>query len=528
MSSSRDAGDPFPIAAVLPFTFDRVAYTAATPLTVPSDRVTATVSVGTLMGPVSFSPAPASALLLVATSHNVLYEPAGLTGSSYTISFSEPILELRNLYFATKDAKAEGAEVTLQAFLGAQLVGVAHARGTIAQGGVYTEGSLSFSGGLFDSLVVSVSPGEDHSELAIGPFDVAVLPDDLSFPLILDEPIGAQGTIDQSTVTVSGQLEDFTTLGAPLSYLLDGSVSGSVPVIPGPRSSSGSFSIILDGLAEGQHTLLLQAGDEAGHTTVKTLIFTVDLTHPTVSVDPIGLDGLLGSDTVTVTGAVADDVLLGGTVRYQLDGASPSDTPVLAAPDGTSGTFSLTLSPLTPGGHRLTIQGFDKAGNVVEVVVPFVYDATPPVITAPLGRDGFMHVTDPALSGMVDDAYGVPALLLAALDGADPVPVALDRSADLTLGQFSITTAGLNEGVHTLQLTASDRVGNTSTDAFTFVVDLTSPVLAFDPLGTQGYSNSATRRGKQTAPRVALAARSSARRSRWLRHCWCRASSNRS
>ena len=477
----------FPIGAVVTFDFDDVDPVATTPLTVTSGGVTAAVSANTLSGPGEFSTVPASSLLLVATSDNVLFEPSGLTGSSIKISFSEPAVQLDSLYFATKDSRPVGDDVTLQAYLGSQLVGTVHTQGTVAQGGLYTEGNFSFYGGLFDSLVISVSPGQDLSELAIGSFEIALLPDNVAFPLILDQPIGKQGMIDQPSVTVTGQLEDFAPLGPSVSYVLDGKCSGSVPVILGSGSSFGQFSIDLNGLAEGQHTLVVQANDEAGNTSQNTLTFTVDLTDPTLVINPIGLGGLIGSSTLTVTGTVNDSVLVGDTVLSSLDGGSQTSTLVVRSVGGTSASFAIALASLTPGDHSLTIQGFDQAGNSVESVVTFTYDATPPAVSSTIGQDGFTNQPNPILTGTVSDVHGVSNLIQYALDGSTAVAIALDRNEDQTEGAFAISASSLSAGPHTLQVTATDVVGNTTTQTLTFLVDLTAPTLLVDPIGTQGY-----------------------------------------
>src|SRR5262249_18191954 len=146
-----------------------------------------------------------------------------------------------------------------------------------------------------------------------------------------------------------------------------------------------------------------------------------------------------------------------------------------------------TLADLVPGPHTLTVQGFDQAGNAVETTVLIIYDATPPTTSWTTGRDNFVNVTAPVLTGAVSDSYGVSEVISSSLDGASPVQFTLTRSPDLTEGLFAIPTSGLSEGPHTLQITATDRVGNATTQTFSVVVDLTAPALVLDPIAHQGY-----------------------------------------
>ena len=482
-----DDGARFPVGAVLQFDLDAVDPTVTIPIALTSGGVKATVSAITPFGPGSFTSVPSANLVLVSTPHAVVYEPTGFTGSSFKITFSEPVVELNSLYFATKDARPQGAEVTLQAYLGTELVGTVHASGTIDPGGVYTEGNLSFDAGLFDSLVISVSSGQDPTELAIGSFEIGVLPTDIAFPLILTKPIGNAGSLNQSALTISGQLEDLAPLGHSVVYRLDDQTANSVPVILGSHPNSGQFSISLTGLTEGQHTLVLQATNQAGQTSEQTVTFTIDLTAPTMTIDPIGLEGLIGSSATTITGVVRDTTLVGESVRFRLDDGTWQSTALNRATDGLSGTFTIPFTDLTEGEHDLTVQGLDQAGNSIETIVTIIYDATAPGIVATLGRDGFVNTPNPVLTGSVSDTYSVSESITYSIDGATPVTTLLDRDQTLTEGLFAISNSGLVDGLHVLAITATDRVGNTSTQTFSFIVDLTAPTLTIDPIGNQGY-----------------------------------------
>src|SRR5262249_32177201 len=158
---------------------------------------------------------------------------------------------------------------------------------------------------------------------------------------------------------------------------------------------------------------------------------------------------------------------------------------VVPSANGKSATFSIDLVDLSPGDHTLTVQSFDQAGNMVESVVTFTYDATPPAVSSTIGQDGFTNQPNPILTGTVIDAHGASSQIQYALDGSSSVAITLDRNADQTQGTFSISTSSLVAGPHTLSITAADLVGNSTTQTFSFVVDLKAPTASIDAIGNQ-------------------------------------------
>ena len=477
---------PGPLESSIAFDFDDAPPGTRFPYSVTRGEVTATVTAAGLAYPDAIQAIDSSTLGLVTTAGNVFYETTGAFGNRIRITFSQPLRDLHELYFATNDVVSPGTTVVLDAYLGDQLVGTVRSRGEIASFGLVAEGYLCFHEGLFDSIEIHTA--NDRIELAIGRFEVVPLSEDDPLPFILTSPVDGDGIVNSTSAVVTGQLESIAALETTVSYVLDGQTRGTVAVSPGTRVTAGRFTISLTGLAEGQHTLVVEAADQQSRVSEQAVVFTVDLTSPTLTVQPIGLGGLIGSSTLQATGSLADAIGVGGMVRYRLDGGAMDTTAVVASPDGTSGTFTIALAGLTPGNHALTIQGSDTAGNLVETLVSFTYDAAPPTVFAEIGREGFTNLPNPVLSGTVSDPFGVPGQIQYTLDGAGAVTVALDRNAGQTAGTFTIPTSGLAEGMHTLQVIATDLVGNSISQSFLFVVDLTRPVLQINPIGNQGYT----------------------------------------
>ena len=452
-----DSGSGFPTVPEGPLvhvSFDSVDPASTTPLTIVAPGLQVDVSTRADVGPSAFRISRPNDLGLVTSQEAVLYEPSGAMRDTLVLSFSQLLSGIRNLFFTTKNIDNPGTPVTLEAYLGGDLVGTAVARGQVNEFGAYTEGTLSFTGAIFDSIVIHIAAGYTAAELAIGSFDVSLLPSDVSFPLIATRPVDDDDLVSQNSASISGQLLSLAPLRTSLSYVLDGLTSGSAPVSPGTKPSGGTFTFDLSGLTEGMHSLLLEAADQQGNSSQKLITFTVDLTGPNLTVVPFGLDGVIGSSTLRLTGAVADTFRIGDLVRFRLDNGTTGSTLLTGSSDGKSGTFAIDVADLTPGAHSIWIQGSDKAGNLVETVVPFTYDATPPAISATIGRDGFLNSTHPVLTGTVSDAHGVSTSITYSFDGAAPVVYTLDRNQSLTEGLFTIARSGLTEDAHTLQITS--------------------------------------------------------------------------
>jgi hypothetical protein len=97
---------------------------------------------------------------------NVLLDPgsAAAHNLALTILFSSPLSSL-SMLFATNSTA--GVPLTLNAYSGATLIGTATVTGTApvlpGGGSAYPEGSISFSGGIFNRVVLSVASAPDFA-----------------------------------------------------------------------------------------------------------------------------------------------------------------------------------------------------------------------------------------------------------------------------------------------------------------------------------------------------------------------------
>ena len=159
---------------------------------------------------------------------------------------------------------------------------------------------------------------------------------------------------------------------------------------------------------------------------------------------------------------IAQDASSGvASVTVSLDGATPI---VFRTAEGE------TDLSLQAGDHAVQVSATDRAGNSVEVTVPFHFDPNAPSlsITAP-ARNTFVKAKDVIVSWTASDSGSGLASLQLSVDSAPPVDLALDAT--------SHTLAGLSENGHDVTLVAKDVAGNVATETIVFAVDVTPPDL---------------------------------------------------
>jgi hypothetical protein len=219
------------------------------------------------------------------------------------------------------------------------------------------------------------------------------------------------------------------------------------------RSDDGVFSSCADvigPLADGPHTLTVQATDIAGNTSTRTSSFTVDTDVPETGIasGPPSLTRLR-SATFSFT---SDEP---GTFRCRLDTGT------------TAPCFSgQTWDALADGTHTLRVWARDRAGNLdsTPAIRSWKVDGTAPNTTITSGPPPFTRSTS-------------ARVFFSSTEAGSTFRCRLDTEAVFTPCTSGQTWSGLAEGQHTLRVVARDAAGNQDATAAirSWTVDLTPP-----------------------------------------------------
>ncbi|TXI84622.1 MAG: hypothetical protein E6Q40_09090, partial [Cupriavidus sp.] len=239
-------------------------------------------------------------------------------------------------------------------------------------------------------------------------------------------------------------------------------------------------------LGDGEHHLAVtQAGPDAPPSVpVPVVDVAIDSVPPATPAATIAgtVDGLTTNDTrptINGTGEPGDRI----TVTFP---GGESKTTTVAA----DGTWSVKADTALPDGPQdIVVSEQDPAGNTTTMTMPAVVDTeAPPTplidgmtvdvapVTGPVPNGGQTNDTTPTLAGVAE-----PGSTIKVYDNEELIgTVTADGQ-----GAWSFTPAQpLAEGDHAIEVTATDRAGNTSEAAsYAVTVDTSAPPKPAGPLG---------------------------------------------
>jgi hypothetical protein len=272
---------------------------------------------------------------------------------------------------------------------------------------------------------------------------------------------------------------DIAVSGGTLGALSGSGLTRSAVFTPTAGTDGGTASITV---ASGAYADA--AGNNGGAGSVPSLSF--DTLAPQASSAPVldsasdtgvsSSDNLTSDATPTFTGTAED----GATVTlYDSDG-----TTVLGTGVASAGRWSITASTLAAGAHTVSARVTDAAGNTASpsAGLTVTVDVSVPAVSTPVlasasdtgssSSDRLGHDDTPTFAGTAEDGATVT---LYDTDGSTVIGTGV-----ATGGTWSITTASLGDGTHTVTARASDAAGNVGTRSAgaSLTVDRSAPSLA--------------------------------------------------
>ena len=286
------------------------------------------------------------------------------------------------------------------------------------------------------------------------------------------------GVTNDSTPALSGTAE-----AGSIIKIYDGStLIGSTQA-----GTGGAWNFTTQTLTDGAHTLTATATDTAGNVSAagNAVTVTVDTSVPTTPDFVVTNNDALPTESVANNGYTNDNtpVLSGTATANSLVTIYDGNTAIGSATTNAQGVWSFTTETLDDGAHTLTITVTDTAGNVSPASSVFTVNVdteTPDVAQGvtvnnnegstlvPIVADGFTNDTTPQLTGSAEAGS-----IVRIYDGAGEIGSVLVGSS----GNWSFTTATLDQGEHNLSVTVTDAAGNTSANSptLTFTVDSEVP-----------------------------------------------------
>ena len=271
---------------------------------------------------------------------------------------------------------------------------------------------------------------------------------------LISDTVGAGGTNSDgitSTPGIGGSVSDSISEVVSLEAIVDQQSPVSVLV-----DQAGQFTLSLDTLSDGPHSVRLLAEDTAGNTSEVTVQMQLDRSAPQ-------LDAMLENDTAANgqtngDGVTADATIVGGvqdstavSVEGQLDDGSFETLDV-----DNVGDFRQSNNTPAEGPHVARFRAEDMAGNTASVELSFTLDTTAPII------DAFGLIPSQA------QPDGSTELALVTLVGTTEPNVQIELSPGNfqtvanAQGDFQFNDYSLEAGPNNLTVRAIDAAGNQS------------------------------------------------------------------
>lgn len=269
----------------------------------------------------------------------------------------------------------------------------------------------------------------------------------------------------------------------------------------------------------GVYTIDVSGADKAGNIVRDEVNFTFDNIAPTIA--SIATDaGELTRDTSTTTTFTFLDATLVDNIDSRVNTAS---TIRLSRPDGAAvagiqsqfGENGLRWTPGFPlatdgsddGSYIITVQSRDRAGNEVEIEIPFIYDTQAPELVSLTSETGiqlnpsegaktFLNSSLSVVTAIFDDENGggvdfsktsVGVVRFDSVEGL-PIPIPVLVQGNVTVDEDNDTLElrltqpverrnGSQDGIYRIEVRLVDKAGNTQAKSFDIAYDTQVPAI---------------------------------------------------
>ena len=253
---------------------------------------------------------------------------------------------------------------------------------------------------------------------------------------------------------------------------------GNSQTITGTTDENGNFNVAFPpGSEEGEYEIEVTVTDENGNSSTATATTVLDTTPPIVNIDP---QTDTNDTTPTISGNT--DLPAGSEVAITVTDSQGNTQTVTAVVD-ENGNFSAdVVEALAEGNYEVSVEATDAAGNTTTAVDNSGnIDTTAPALSLDPQTDG--SDTTPTISGSTDLPPG-STVTIAVTDSAGNTQT-IDAIVDEN-GDFSVDVqTPLTEGEYTVEASATDEAGNTTTVTENGGnIDTQAPTISLEPLGT--------------------------------------------
>ncbi|RSB30818.1 Ig-like domain-containing protein [Enterobacter cloacae] len=246
-------------------------------------------------------------------------------------------------------------------------------------------------------------------------------------------------------------------------------------------------------LGDGTWTVNVSGKDAAGNIVSGSQTIGVDTVAPALSVNAIAQDNIINAaehnQPLTISGKT--DAEAGQIVTVTLNGKNHTATV------GSDGTWSVTLpagevQAMANGGHTLTVNVSDKAGNGSSTTADFTVDTAAPVVTInTVAGDDILNTSEQGQAQIVSGkASGAAAgdVVTVTVGGQTFTGVVL-ADGSWSVGVPASVLGALGEGSHTISVSVTDAAGNTGSATHGVTLSGNPPEFTIDAISQDNVLN---------------------------------------